>query len=168
MHFKAENLRIPKHSRLLFLAQNLGVLQPFKTRCHFLWDTLYMSVTTTQSLWWSKLTQSSLNKYSYNSNQIFMFLPLIRWKSYYFVIHDLTNAIHCIWFWIVFIGVFDLCTGYLQIETLLYNYQRQWKTSSFLSLLLLFFGVMEWFLVQNQWSFFFWAGNIFHQRIFHL
>ena len=32
MHFKAKNLRIPKHPRLLFLAQNLGVLQPSKTR----------------------------------------------------------------------------------------------------------------------------------------
>ena len=41
MHFKAKNLRIPKHPRLLFLAQNLGVLQPSKTRYHFLWDTLY-------------------------------------------------------------------------------------------------------------------------------
>ena len=43
MHFKAENLQIPKHLRLLFLAQNLGVLQPSKTRCNFLWDTLYIS-----------------------------------------------------------------------------------------------------------------------------
>ena len=42
MHFKAENLRIPKHPRLLFLAQHLGVLRPSKTRCHFLWDTLYI------------------------------------------------------------------------------------------------------------------------------
>ena len=30
MHFKAESLRIPKHPRLLFLAQNLGVLRPSK------------------------------------------------------------------------------------------------------------------------------------------
>ena len=42
MHFKAKNLRIPKHPRLLFLAQNLGVLQPSKTRYNFLWDTLYV------------------------------------------------------------------------------------------------------------------------------
>jgi len=39
--WKAENLRIPKHPRLLFLAQNLGVLQPSKKRCNFFWDTLY-------------------------------------------------------------------------------------------------------------------------------
>ena len=36
MHFKAENLRIPKHPRLLFPAQNLGVLGPSKTRYDFL------------------------------------------------------------------------------------------------------------------------------------
>ena len=30
MHFKAENLRIPKHPQLLFLVQNLRVLQPSK------------------------------------------------------------------------------------------------------------------------------------------
>ena len=30
------------HPWLLFLAQNLGVLQPFKTRYNFLWDTLYI------------------------------------------------------------------------------------------------------------------------------
>ena len=41
MHFKAENLRIPKHPRLLFLAQNLWMLRPPKTRYNFLWDTLY-------------------------------------------------------------------------------------------------------------------------------
>ena len=41
MHFKAENLRIPKHPRLLFLAQNLRVLRPSKTICNFFWDTLY-------------------------------------------------------------------------------------------------------------------------------
>ena len=42
MHFKAENLTIPKHPRLLFLAQNLGVLRPSKTWGHFFWDTLYL------------------------------------------------------------------------------------------------------------------------------
>ena len=41
MHFKAENLTIPKHPQLLFLAQNLGVLRPSKTWSHFFWDTLY-------------------------------------------------------------------------------------------------------------------------------
>ena len=41
MHFKAENLTIPKHPQLLFLAQNLGVLRPSKTMCNFFWDTLY-------------------------------------------------------------------------------------------------------------------------------
>ena len=44
MHFKAENLTIPKHPRLLFLAQNLGVLWPSKSWGHFFWDTLYMSL----------------------------------------------------------------------------------------------------------------------------
>ena len=42
MHFKAENLTIPKHPRLLFLAQNLGVLWPSKSWGHFFWDTLYV------------------------------------------------------------------------------------------------------------------------------
>ena len=41
MHFKAENLRIPKHPRLLVLAQNLWVLRPSKTKQNFFWDTLY-------------------------------------------------------------------------------------------------------------------------------
>ena len=41
MHIKAENLRIPKHPRLLFLAQNLWVLWPSKTKQNFFWDTLY-------------------------------------------------------------------------------------------------------------------------------
>ena len=44
MHFKAENLTIPKHPRLLFLAQNLGVLWPSKSWGHFFWDTLYMFI----------------------------------------------------------------------------------------------------------------------------
>ena len=35
MHFKAENLQIPKHPWLLFLAQNLKVLRPPKQRSIF-------------------------------------------------------------------------------------------------------------------------------------
>ena len=42
MHFKAENLTIPKHPQLLFLAQYLGVPRPSKTMYNFLWDTLYI------------------------------------------------------------------------------------------------------------------------------
>ena len=42
MHFKAENLTIPKHPWLSFLAQNIGVLRPSKSWGHFFWDTLYV------------------------------------------------------------------------------------------------------------------------------
>ena len=49
MHFKAENLTIPKHPRLLFLAQNLGVLRPSKSWGHFFWDTLYYQL----NFWWT-------------------------------------------------------------------------------------------------------------------
>ena len=44
MHFKAENLTIPKHPRLLFLAQNLGVLWPSKTWEHFFGTTCTLSI----------------------------------------------------------------------------------------------------------------------------
>ena len=38
---KKRLLVFQKHPQLLFLAQNLGVLRPSKTKVNFLWDTLY-------------------------------------------------------------------------------------------------------------------------------